>query len=100
MKIKLDDNNEIRFGLNNNDDINLDVGDTIDLGTNDYNDLTNKPSIEGVELIGDVSLDDLGVAFVDDIPTDVSELVNDAGYITTESDPTVPAWAKAPTKPT
>ena len=100
MKIKLDDNNEIRFGLNNNDDINLDVGDTIDLGTNDYNDLTNKPSIEGVELIGDVSLDDLGVAYVDDIPTDVSELENDAGYISTESDPTVPAWAKAPTKPT
>ena len=37
-----------------------------------------------------------------DIPTKVSELENDSGYLTsyTETDPTVPAWAKAPTKPT
>lgn len=34
-----------------------------------------------------------------DIPTQVSELANDAGYLTTETDPTVPAWAKAATKP-
>ena len=36
------------------------------------------------------------------IPTNVSELVNDEGYLTsyTETDPTVPAWAKTPSKPT
>lgn len=36
-----------------------------------------------------------------DIPTNVSDLVNDAGYITgyTETDPTVPQWAKAAQKP-
>lgn len=36
------------------------------------------------------------------IPTNVSELTNDSGYITdyTETDPTVPAWAKASKKPT
>jgi len=35
------------------------------------------------------------------IPTKVSELQNDSGFITgyTETDPTVPAWAKASTKP-
>lgn len=35
-------------------------------------------------------------------PTKVSELTNDAGYLTsyTETDPTVPAWAKASSKPT
>ena len=35
------------------------------------------------------------------VPTKVSELTNDSGYITgyTETDPTVPAWAKATTKP-
>jgi len=35
------------------------------------------------------------------IPTKVSELTNDSGFITgyTETDPTVPAWAKASTKP-
>lgn len=36
------------------------------------------------------------------VPTLVSAFTNDAGYITdyTETDPTVPAWAKATTKPT
>lgn len=35
------------------------------------------------------------------VPTKVSELTNDSGYITgyTETDPTVPAWAKAASKP-
>ena len=36
------------------------------------------------------------------IPTKVSQLTNDSGFITgyTETDPTVPSWAKASTKPT
>jgi hypothetical protein len=39
-----------------------------------------------------------------EIPSKLSELDNDSGYITevpdsTETDPTVPAWAKEPTKP-
>ena len=36
------------------------------------------------------------------VPTKVSELENDSGYLTsyTETDPTVPAWAKAQSKPT
>ena len=36
------------------------------------------------------------------VPTKVSELENDLGYLTdyTETDPTVPEWAKQPTKPT
>ena len=36
------------------------------------------------------------------VPTKVSELTNDKGYLTsfTETDPTVPAWAKASSKPT
>ena len=42
-----------------------------------------------------------GKADKSEIPTSVSELTNDTGYITgyTETDPTVPAWAKASTKP-
>lgn len=37
-----------------------------------------------------------------DIPTKTSDLTNDSGFITgyTETDPTVPSWAKQPTKPT
>ena len=36
------------------------------------------------------------------IPNKTSQLTNDSGFITgyTETDPTVPAWAKAPSKPT
>lgn len=34
------------------------------------------------------------------IPTNVSAFTNDVGYLTSETDPTVPAWAKASVKPT
>lgn len=34
------------------------------------------------------------------VPTKTSDLTNDSGFITTETDPTVPSWAKASTKPT
>lgn len=45
-------------------------------GTSDYNALTNKPSINGVTLLGDKSTAELG------LPTKTSDLVNDSGYIT------------------
>lgn len=35
-----------------------------------------------------------------DIPTKTSQLENDSGFLTEETDPTVPAWAKAESKPT
>lgn len=38
-------------------------------------------------------------ANLEDIPTNVSELNNDVGYLTTETDPTVSSWAKQPSKP-
>lgn len=34
-----------------------------------------------------------------DIPTNISQLDNDSGYLTQETDPTVPNWAKLPNKP-
>ena len=46
-------------------------------GTEDYSALKNKPQINGVELVGNKSLDDLGI----DIPTKTSELDNDSGYV-------------------
>lgn len=46
--------------------------------TGDYQDLQNTPAI----------------------PTQTSDLTNDSGFISSESDPTVPSWAKEPTKPT
>lgn len=57
--------------------VNIGVGASDFSGS--YNDLIDKPNI----------------------PSKTSELTNDSGYITgyTETDPTVPSWAKSPTKP-
>ena len=65
-------------------------------GTSDYLQLSNKPKINGVELVNNITTGDLGIV----IPQYTSELENDSGFITNETDPTVPAWAKEPTKPT
>ena len=66
-------------------------------GTTDYTELTNKPSINDIELNGNKTLDQLGIqpkgnylieadladyAKTSAIPTNVSQLTNDAGYIT------------------
>ena len=71
----------------------VNVSDIIDnLTTN----VSNKPlsAAQGVAL----------KALIDaiSVPTKTSELMNDSGYLTsyTETDPTVPAWAKAASKPT
>ncbi len=47
-------------------------------GTTDYNGLSNKPSINGVTLSGNKTTSDLGIS----IPTKVSQLQNDSGYLT------------------
>lgn len=52
----------------------------------DYAALTNKPQIGGKELVGNKTLDELGIQ-------------PKGTYLTKETDPTVPAWAKAETKP-
>ena len=52
----------------------------------DYTALTNKPQINGVELNGTKTLDELGVQ-------------PKGNYLTKETDPTVPAWAKEKNKP-
>lgn len=56
-------------------------------GVSDYNLLENKPTINGVEIGGDMSLDTLGIPSTDDVPTKLSELTNDAGYLKSEADP-------------
>lgn len=46
----------------------------------------NKPSINNIVLNGDKSYSDLGLASIDDIPLNLSELNNDCGYLTTHQD--------------
>jgi len=62
-----------------------------------YRDLNDKPIFAKVATSG--SYNDLNDKPT--IPTKTSDLTNDSGYLTsyTETDPTVPAWAKAKTKP-
>lgn len=57
-------------------------------GVDNYPDLTNKPKINGVELDGNKNLSELGIQ-------------PKGNYLTsyTESDPTVPSWAKQSSKP-
>lgn len=56
---------------------NAETIDTIEptqLGTNNYNNLINKPAINGVDLIGNVSLADIGAAAAEDIPTTPADI--------------------------
>ena len=53
-------------------------------GTDNYNDLVNKPSINGVTLAGNKTLTDLGI----NIPTKVSQLQNDSHYVQQSAIPT------------
>ena len=54
-------------------------------GTSDYEDLENKPQINGVELVGDLSTEDIGID-IPEVPTNVSAFTNDAGYLTSHQD--------------
>ena len=62
-------------------------------GTSNYEELENKPKINDVELSGNKTLKELGI----NIPTKVSDLDNDSGFISsyTETDPTVPSYVKS-----
>lgn len=51
-------------------------------GTSDYSQLTNKPQINGNTLNGNKTSSQLGLASASDIPTKVSDLTNDSGFIT------------------
>lgn len=59
------------------------------------------PVISGGGLQSDWNESDTSsMAYIKHKPTNVSAFTNDAGYIKTETDPTVPSWAKQSTKPT
>lgn len=99
----LKNGNEIRFGIT--DITNGLVGKTeLDKTNNKLSDLENKlANIEDKNREQDTTIANLNNDKADKskIPTKVSQLENDEKFLKdyTETDPTVPEWAKAPTKP-
>ena len=80
-------------------------------GVTDYDQLSSRPQINSTTLTGNKSSADLGLAAASHshvkaditdfpaIPSNTSDLNNDSGFLTSETDPTVPSWAKQPSKP-
>jgi hypothetical protein len=71
----------------------------------DYSEIQNTPTIPTVPDLAAVATsgnyNDLSnTPTIPTVPTNVSAFTNDKGYLTTETDPTISAWAKAATKPT
>ena len=54
-------NDAVTLGLDSGDNAALNVGSTTVVSVNDYNDLCNKPSIEGVTLEGDKTFEELNL---------------------------------------
>ena len=61
IKLTVAENDVVTLGLDSGDNAALNVGSTTVVSVNDYNDLRNKPSIEGVELVGDKSFEELNL---------------------------------------
>lgn len=61
IKLAVAENDAVTLGLDSGDNAALNVGSTTVVSVNDYNDLRNKPRIEGVELIGDKSFEKLNL---------------------------------------
>lgn len=64
---------------------NLTIG-TSRGGSTDYEELSNKPKINNVELSGNKTTSDLGIV-IPEVPTNISAFNNDTGYITSSSLP-------------
>ena len=63
------------------EDVDINVhSESVEFNT-DYEALDNKPSINGIELVGDKSTSDLLIE-IPTVPTNVSAFENDAGYLT------------------
>lgn len=94
------------------DDIGTAISGKVDketgkgLSTNDYTN-EEKAKLNGIEAGAEVNVQsdwnaESGDAFIRNkpsIPSKTSDLTNDSGFLTQETDPTVPSWAKQPTKP-
>ena len=76
MKLSVKENNPIKLNVQDQDRIGLRTTEVVNIGTSDYNELTNKPSIEGTELQGEMTLDDINAYTQDEIDTLLSAKAN------------------------
>lgn len=70
LEVEIDDE-ELETGVDTDLDVDMEFENVTEVSTNDYEKLINKPKLNGVEILGNMD----------------------------EIDPTVPKWAKEPTKP-
>ena len=61
IRLTVAENDAVTLGLDSGDNAVLNVGSTTVVSVNDYNDLRNKPSIEGVALEGDKTFEELNL---------------------------------------
>lgn len=61
IRLTVAENDAVTLGLDSGDNAALNVGSTTVVSVNDYNDLRNKPSIEGVTLEGDKTFEELNL---------------------------------------
>lgn len=76
---------KVRVPQNNNNLMYIEGKLNAESGTTDYNDLSNKPQINGISLSGNKTTSELGIS----IPTKTSDLTNDSGFITSNDLPTI-----------
>lgn len=86
VEFEIIDNNELQFGVGASDELEFGTRDIIEIRqSGDYEDLTNKPSINGVTLIGNKTTEelliDVGVTSVNGQTGDVSGLAEDSDVV-------------------
>lgn len=93
LNARLTSNSELRSSLESSADVSSQVANLEVIKGEDGEDGHTPTNAELTALIEPL---------IPDVPTKTSDLTNDSGFITeyTETDPTVPNWAKQPNKPT
>ena len=61
LSLNLNSGTDLNLNMNSNNSLNLKLGEGSSSGTKDYNDLYNKPQIEGVILQGNKTYEELNM---------------------------------------
>lgn len=74
LLLDIDNDEEIELSVVHDKDVNLAVDNEIYKDfARDYNDLKNKPRVEGVELVGDKTLEELGMRNI--TPQEIDKII-------------------------